>query len=406
LRTAATPKPNQFESHLKESLKHYQKARKGLDDLATAKSGKGPIHPQYVASVLDRLAAEDAIFTCDVGTPTIWAARYLTMNGRRRLLGSFTHGSMANALPHAIGAQVSHRGRQVISMCGDGGLAMLMGDLLTLRQHQLPVKLIVFKNDSLAFVELEMKATGILDFGTDLHNPDFTKIAEGAGILGLKAEEPDQVESMIAEALKYDGPATGRGPRVAPGTLDAANNHAGAGQGLQPVYAESSPQRARRRDHRSGASQSRAVIHTTIQLEQRKGTIMATINTIPHSSIADTPCGMDLLDTPLLNKGTAFSAGERMELGLNGLLPPQVETLDEQVFRAYEAFQRKSDDLERHIYLRALQDTNEVLFYKLLLDHIEEMTPLVYTPTVALACEQFSHIYRRPRGLFISLSAS
>src|SRR5712671_1193731 len=129
---------------------------------------------------------------------------------------------------------------------------------------------------------------------------------------------------------------------------------------------------------------------------------MATINTIPHSSMADTPRGMDLLDTPLLNKGTAFSADERKELGLNGLLPPQEETLDEQALRAYEAFQRKPDDLERHVYLRALQDTNEVLFYKLLLDHIEEMTPLVYTPTVALACEQFSHIYRRPRGLFIS----
>ena len=111
---------------------------------------------------------------------------------------------------------------------------------------------------------------------------------------------------------------------------------------------------------------------------------------------------MDLLDSPLLNKGTAFSDAERSEFGLHGLLPPQVETLDEQAVRAYEAYQRKDDDLERHIYLRALQDTNEVLFYRLLLDHIAEMTPIVYTPTVALACEQFSHIYRRPRGLFIS----
>jgi pyruvate dehydrogenase (quinone) len=198
---------NQFESHLKKSLEHYQKTRKGLDDLAIANSGKGPIHPQYLARVLDKLAADDAIFTCDVGTPTVWAARYLRMNGKRRLLGSFTHGSMANALPQAIGAQVSHPGRQVISMSGDGGFAMLMGDLLTLRQHQLPVKLIVFRNDSLAFVELEMKAAGILDFGTNLVNPDFAKIAEGAGLLGLKAESPDHVESMIGEALKYDGPA-------------------------------------------------------------------------------------------------------------------------------------------------------------------------------------------------------
>jgi len=198
---------NQYAAHLKESLDHYRKTRKGLDELATANSGKKLIHPQYVARVLDQLAAEDAIFTCDVGTPTIWAARYLTMNGKRRIIGSFTHGSMANALPQAIGAQVSHPGRQVISMSGDGGFAMLMGDLLTLRQHELPVKLIVFKNDSLAFVELEMKAAGILDFGTDLRNPDFTKIAEGAGLLGLRAETPDQVEPAISQALKYDGPA-------------------------------------------------------------------------------------------------------------------------------------------------------------------------------------------------------
>jgi malate dehydrogenase (oxaloacetate-decarboxylating) len=114
------------------------------------------------------------------------------------------------------------------------------------------------------------------------------------------------------------------------------------------------------------------------------------------------PCGMDLLDTPLLNKGTAFTEEERIQFGLHGLLPPFVETLEEQVVRAYEAYQRKDDDLERHIYLRALQDNNEVLFYRLLLDHIEEMTPIVYTPTVALACQQFSHIYRRPRGMFIS----
>lgn len=197
---------NQHDRHLKTSLEHYRHARKGLDELAVS-SGKKPIHPQYVTRVLDQLASQDAIFSCDVGTPTIWAARYLTMNGKRRILGSFTHGSMANALPQAIGAQVSHPSRQVISMSGDGGFAMMMGDLLTLRQHDLPVKVIVFKNDSLAFVELEMKAAGIVDFATDLHNPDFAKIAEGAGLLGLSAETPDQVEPVIAEALQHDGPA-------------------------------------------------------------------------------------------------------------------------------------------------------------------------------------------------------
>ena len=198
---------NPHQQHLKDSLEHYRKARKGLDDLATGNSDKKPIHPQYVASVLNQLAAEDAVFSCDVGTPTIWAARYLTMNGKRRLLGSFNHGSMANALPQAIGVQASHPGRQVITMSGDGGFSMLMGDVLTLKQHELPVKVIVFKNDALAFVELEMKANGFLNFATDLHSPDFTKIAEGAGLLGLRAETSDQVEPAIAQALKHDGPA-------------------------------------------------------------------------------------------------------------------------------------------------------------------------------------------------------
>jgi pyruvate dehydrogenase (quinone) len=198
---------NDSDKHLKASREHYQKTRKDLDDLATDGSGKKPIHPQYVVRVLDELAAADAIFSCDVGTPSIWAARYLTMNGKRRLLGSFNHGSMANAMPQAIGAQVSHPGRQVVSLSGDGGFAMLLGDLLSLRQLNAPVKIIVFKNDSLAFVELEMKAAGILDFGTDLKNPNFAKMAEGAGVLGLTAETPDQVRPMIAQALKYNGPA-------------------------------------------------------------------------------------------------------------------------------------------------------------------------------------------------------
>ncbi len=198
---------NDNDKHAKAALEHYRKARKGLDELATDGSGKKPIHPQYVVRVLDELAAKDAIFSCDVGTPTIWAARYLTMNGKRRLLGSFNHGSMANALPQCIGAQVSHPGRQVISLSGDGGLAMLMGDLLSLRQLSAPVKIIVFKNNSLAFVELEMKAAGIVDFGTDLQNPDFAKMAEGAGLLGLTAETPAQVRPMIAQALRHNGPA-------------------------------------------------------------------------------------------------------------------------------------------------------------------------------------------------------
>jgi len=195
------------DTHLKAARAHYQHARKGLDELATGEPGRTGSHPQYVARVIDELAADDAIFACDVGTPTIWAARYLTMNGERRLLGSFTHGSMANALPQAIGAQASHSNRQVVALSGDGGLAMLLGDLLSLRQLRLPVKVVVFRNDALAFVELEMKATGILDFGTELENPDFARLAEAAGLLGLTAARPEQVRPMIAQALAHDGPA-------------------------------------------------------------------------------------------------------------------------------------------------------------------------------------------------------
>jgi pyruvate dehydrogenase (quinone) len=195
------------DAHLRESLLHYRKARLGLDDLASGEPGRKPIHPQYVARVLDEVAADDAIFACDVGTPTIWAARYLTMNGRRRLLGSFAHGSMAGALPQAIGAQLSHPGRQVVTLSGDGGLAMLMGDLLSLRQLDAPVKVVVFRNDALGFVELEMKAAGFLSYATDLHNPDFAKMAEAAGLLGLTAETPEQVRPMLIQALDHRGPA-------------------------------------------------------------------------------------------------------------------------------------------------------------------------------------------------------
>lgn len=193
--------------HLDRALAHYRKTREALDDLATGKPGHPPIHPQYLTRVIDELAAPDAIFTCDVGLPTLWAARYLTMNGRRRLLGSFNHGSMANAMPQAIGAQLTHRDRQVISLSGDGGFSMLMGDLLTIRQLKLPVKIIVYDNASLGFVELEMKAAGLLDFGTGLDNPDFAEIARAAGFHGARVEDPGEVRGAVAKALAHDGPA-------------------------------------------------------------------------------------------------------------------------------------------------------------------------------------------------------
>ena len=193
--------------HLRASLNHYKKSRKDLDSYAVGEPGRTPIHPQYVAKVINDVAADDAIFTCDVGTPTLWVARYLKMNGSRRLLGSFSHGSMANALPQAIGAQEVFPKRQVICLSGDGGFSMLMGDFLSLRQLKLPVKIIVFNNGSLSFVELEMKAAGILTHATSLIDTDFSKLAEGAGILGLRAERPEHVKPMLNQAIEHDGPA-------------------------------------------------------------------------------------------------------------------------------------------------------------------------------------------------------
>jgi pyruvate dehydrogenase (quinone) len=192
--------------YLDENLGHYIKARRGLDELATGEPGHKPIHPQYVAKLVDEIASESAIFTCDVGTPTIWAARYLRMNGKRRLLGSFLHGSMANALPQAIGAQCAFPQRQVISLSGDGGLSMLLGDLLTLVQLRLPVKVVVFNNSALDFVELEMKAAGWLPYGTDLVNPNFAKLAEAVGILGVRVEAPEDLQTALRSALAHDGP--------------------------------------------------------------------------------------------------------------------------------------------------------------------------------------------------------
>jgi pyruvate dehydrogenase (quinone) len=193
-------------SHLDQAVEHYRKTRKSRDDLAVGVRGKRPIHPQQVAKAISDHAAADAIFTCDVGLPTVWAARYLAMNGKRRLLGSFWHGSMANAMAQTIGAQSAFPGRQVISLSGDGGFAMLMGDFLSLAQLHLPVKVVVFNNGALGFIELEQKSTGFLPNGTELQNPDFADMAEAVGVRGIRIEDPADVESGIAAALAHNGP--------------------------------------------------------------------------------------------------------------------------------------------------------------------------------------------------------
>jgi pyruvate dehydrogenase (quinone) len=194
-------------AHLDRMTGHYRRARERLDRLTQERRGHSPLHPQAVAAAVDRLAAQDAVFTADVGSPCIWAARYLRMNGRRRLIGSFNHGSMANALPQAIGCQACQPGRQVVALSGDGGIAMLLGELITLRQQHLPVKVVVFSNGALAFVELEMKAAGIVTYGTDLDNPDFAGIARAVGLFGARVEKAAELDDALRAAFEHDGAA-------------------------------------------------------------------------------------------------------------------------------------------------------------------------------------------------------
>ncbi len=195
------------ERFLDTARRHYRDARKGLDDLATPRDGEQPLHPQFIAATVDRLAAEDAVFTADVGTPAVWAARYLTMNGKRRLIGSFNHGSMANALPQALGVQGAFPARQVVSLSGDGGLAMLMGDMLTAVQMNLPIKIVVFDNATLGFVEMEQKAAGYVDANVALKNPDFAAIAREMGFFGERVTRSDALEGALRAAFAHDGPA-------------------------------------------------------------------------------------------------------------------------------------------------------------------------------------------------------
>jgi pyruvate dehydrogenase (quinone) len=205
--TALLPKlvPKTNAAHLSAAINHYRQARADLDALATGRPG-GRLHPQQVARLASELAADDAIFTCDVGLPTVWAARYIRTNAQRRLIGSFWHGSMANAMAQAIGAQAVSPGRQVISLSGDGGFTMLMGDLLSLKQLSLPVKVIVFNNGALGFIELEQKSSGFIDFGTGFDNPNFAAMAEAVGITGIRITDPAEVGEKLRQAFAHDGP--------------------------------------------------------------------------------------------------------------------------------------------------------------------------------------------------------
>lgn len=187
--------------------KHYDKLEHVVEAYTSNVEKHTPIHPEYIADLIDQEADDDAIFTVDTGMCNVWGARYITPNGKREQIGSFRHGTMANALPQAIGAQQANPGRQVITFSGDGGLSMLMGELLTVKLHQLPVKMFVFNNSSLGMVKLEMLVGGIPEHETDHESVDFSKIAEAAGIKTFRIEDPKQAPKQIKKALAYNGPA-------------------------------------------------------------------------------------------------------------------------------------------------------------------------------------------------------
>jgi pyruvate dehydrogenase (quinone) len=194
------------DAFLKAQLHVYDRVKEHLHSYVTDKGKKGSIHPEAVAYEIDKLASDDAIFTVDTGMCCVWGARYLQATGKRRMLGSWNHGSMANAMPHAIGAALALPGRQVVALCGDGGLSMLLGDLATIKQYNLPIKIIVFNNHSLGMVKLEMEVAGLPDNETDMLNPDFALVAQAMGFKGFTIDDPDELETGLSAAFEYKGP--------------------------------------------------------------------------------------------------------------------------------------------------------------------------------------------------------
>ncbi|SDH50819.1 thiamine pyrophosphate-dependent enzyme [Mucilaginibacter gossypii] len=193
-------------SFLKAQLQVHEKVKDHLLIYVNDKGKTDAIHPEAVAFIMDKLATDDAVFTVDTGMCCVWGARYITANGKRKLIGSFTHGSMANAMPQAIGAALAFPGRQIVAMCGDGGISMLLGDLATIKQYNLNIKIIVFNNRSLGMVKLEMEVAGIMDYQTDMENPDFAMVAEATGIKGITIHDPGQLESSMTQAMAHQGP--------------------------------------------------------------------------------------------------------------------------------------------------------------------------------------------------------
>ncbi len=199
-------RPKEDDSFLKAQLHLYDKVKEHLLSYVKDRGEVNAISPEFVAHTINELATDDAIFTVDTGMCCVWGARYLHSTGKRDLLGSFNHGSMANAMPMAIGAQLSHPERQVVALCGDGGLSMLLGDLATIRQYDLPIKIVVFNNRALGMVKLEMQVQGLPDNETDMVNPDFALVAEAMGFRGITVREPGELIEVLRNSFAMRGP--------------------------------------------------------------------------------------------------------------------------------------------------------------------------------------------------------
>lgn len=195
------------DSFLKKQLSNYKKVKDDLETYVKGRGSENNIHPEYVMAEINTLADDDAIFTVDTGMTCVWGARYLEATGKRKMIGSFNHGSMANAMPQAIGAALAYPDRQIIALCGDGGLAMLLGDLGTITQYRLPIKVVVFDNCALGMVKLEMEVAGLPDWKTDIVNPDFDAVAKSVGMQGYKVTRPEDVMPTLVRAFGTPGPA-------------------------------------------------------------------------------------------------------------------------------------------------------------------------------------------------------
>lgn len=199
-------KQKEDDDFLKKQLKGYERVKENLNSYVETRGEENRIHPEYVMSVVNKLASKDSVFAVDTGMTCVWGARYLHATGQRKMLGSFNHGSMANAVPQAIGASLAYPDRQVWALCGDGGLSMLLGDLSTIVQYKLPIRIVVFNNRSLGMVKLEMEVAGLPDWQTDMENPDFALVAKAMGMEGYTVTDPDKVQETLEKATKINGP--------------------------------------------------------------------------------------------------------------------------------------------------------------------------------------------------------